>query len=162
EEIVSLREKLDYLATHDMLTGIPNRRYFHDYFVNQIDKSLKNNTIFVLAIFDIDGFKMINDKFGHDVGDTALKIVAERSCEFFKDKGFVARFGGDEFAILFSDTDEEYLEILKKFKEFVDSSDIGEYKYSFTISIGAAVFPVDSDDHDVLIKRADDALFYVK
>lgn len=162
EEIVSLREKLDYLATHDMLTGIPNRRYFHDYFVKQIDKSLKNNTRFVLAIFDIDGFKMINDKFGHDVGDTALKIVAERSSEFFKDIGFVARFGGDEFAILFSYADEEYLEVLKKFKEYVDSSDIGEYKYSFTISIGAAVFPVDSDDHDVLIKRADDALFYVK
>lgn len=160
-EITNLQEELDYLATHDMLTGLPNRRCFHDNFNTRIKNFYENNENFVVAIFDIDGFKRINDTYGHDAGDKALQQIAKKSNEFFKDKGFVARFGGDEFAILFSDTNMAYKKVLYDFKKYVDSVN-EDNVYSLTISIGVAVCPDNGRDQDVLLKIADDALFYIK
>jgi diguanylate cyclase (GGDEF)-like protein/PAS domain S-box-containing protein len=161
-EITNLREKLDYLATHDMLTGLPNRRYFHESFRTRIDDLKEKDQKFVVAIFDIDGFKRINDTYGHDAGDKALKQISKRANDFFKDKGFIARFGGDEFAILFNDEKMEYRKVLSDFKKYVDSSDVKEEPYNMTISIGAVICPDNGTDQDVLLKIADDALFHVK
>ncbi|MFA5154261.1 MAG: GGDEF domain-containing protein, partial [Clostridia bacterium] len=161
-EITNLREKLDYLATHDMLTGIPNRRYFHESFKERLDGLKANNQKFIVAIFDIDGFKRINDAYGHDTGDKALNQIAKRSSDYFENKGFVARFGGDEFAILFGFDAMDYRDTLKDFKRYVDSSEEDDGLYKLTISIGAAICPDDGQEQDELLKIADDALFHVK
>lgn len=161
-EIDNLRNKLAYLATHDALTGISNRRYFHESFEERLINITNDMSKFALVIFDIDNFKKINDEFGHEVGDSALIFVANKAFDYFKDKGTASRFGGDEFAIIFDDQEQEFRKVLEGFKTEMDSTEEFREKYKITISIGVAICPDDSLDYENLLKMADDALFYVK
>lgn len=161
-EIDNLRKKLAYLATHDALTGISNRRYFHESFEERVIDITTDMSKFALVIFDIDNFKKINDEFGHEVGDSALTFVANKAFEYFKAKGTVSRFGGDEFAIIFDDQKREFRKVLEDFKAEIDSTEEFREKYKISISIGVAICPDDSLDYESLLKMADDALFYVK
>lgn len=161
QEIQAQNEEIDFLANHDSLTNLPNRRKFMER-VNRVMNRGKKGSIILM---DIDNFKVINDTKGHVYGDEVLKELAKILESFDKENIFVSRFGGDEFLILLEDLDNPefisvFIEELKnKFEKifFVDG-----YRIEIKFSIGISIFPKDSKDINQLIMYADLALYEVK
>jgi diguanylate cyclase (GGDEF)-like protein/PAS domain S-box-containing protein len=160
-----LKQKLQEMATHDPLTGLPNRTLMHDRFEIAIASARRKNIKTVLMSLDLDHFKDVNDSFGHDVGDGLLRAAANRLTCILRKSDTVARIGGDEFVILLAEVD--YKEdsaivankILSAFQRpfVVDSHDINS-----TVSIGIAAFPDDGGGIEILLKRSDQALYRAK
>ena len=160
---LALRNKHE--ATHDQLTGIPNRRMFEDHLDLLIEASRGGQRPFALVQIDLDGFKGINDRLGHHYGDRVLKAVAGRlvSNERLNDK--CARLGGDEFALLFvgigsaSDADEVAERVLSRIREPLD---IDGVPLRVGASLGVAIFPDHGDDPQRLMHHADMAMYEAK
>lgn len=164
-EINNLKLRLQEMATHDFLTGLPNRAFFHDNFTRQLAHAARTGEKFAVMMFDIDGFKSINDNYGHDVGDKVLIAVAERLRGFVRASDFVARHGGDEFMLLVTGVRDE--DDLQKAGErllnaFGDDFDVDGMHLSIKISVGVAAYPENGKAYEQLIKMADEALFAVK
>lgn len=161
-ELNSARESVEYLAFHDDLTNLPNRRKFTKDITNLIVTGKR----FALFILDLDRFKFINDSLGHTYGDELLKIVTGRLQSVINPKGYFYRFAGDEFIILLPDTvDKESLRnfarnLLVAFEEKIQLSYKTEL-YS-TASIGVSIFPDHGEDMDSLLKSADAAMYSAK
>ncbi len=164
-DIVDLRGKLELMATHDELTGLPNRVLFTDRFAIASAQSARTRTKFAVAIFDLDDFKKVNDELGHPFGDLLLSAVAERVSHFIRLSDTVARFGGDEFMILLNNiqsqasAEETLTRILEIYRQ---PFDIKQYSLKANISIGAALYPDDADNETDLLRKADEALYRVK
>ena len=161
------RENLmEYQALHDALTGLPNRRLFHDH-LNQALVQAKRHGDRMLAVMylDLDRFKFINDTWGHDAGDKLLKEVAERLRRCVRESDTVARLGGDEFTILLPEVNGESdagvvaEKVLLAMKEPVK---LTTESLVITTSIGISVSPRDGTDAETLMKRADAAMYQVK
>jgi diguanylate cyclase (GGDEF)-like protein/PAS domain S-box-containing protein len=161
------RENLmEYQALHDALTGLPNRRLFHDH-LNQTLVQIKRHgsRMFAVMYLDLDRFKYINDTWGHDAGDMLLKEVAARLRRCVRESDTVARLGGDEFTILLpevsGETDAGVVaeKILLAMKEPVNLTTESRV---ITTSIGISVSPRDGVDAETLMKRADAAMYQVK
>ncbi len=160
---LALRNKHE--ATHDQLTGIPNRRMFEDHLDLLIEASRSGQRPFALVQIDLDGFKGINDRLGHHYGDRVLKAVAGRlvSNERLNDK--CARLGGDEFALLFvgigsaSDAGEVAERVLSRIREPLD---IDGVPLRVGASLGVAIFPDHGDDPQRLMHHADMAMYEAK
>ena len=160
----SLKELLDRInheATHDYLTGLPNRMHFIGKLTSELDRGASG----AVFLFDIDNFKSINDTMGHFIGDILLKEIANRITEVCDDKLFASRLGGDEFLILISGVSEEqeiieYAEKVKRVCEDRFSLDGKESYVSF--SMGITLFPKDSNDTNQLIMNADAAMYKAK
>ncbi len=164
KNLVSKNEKLDYQANHDTLTGVNSRAFF----IEELERLVQSGEqkLFALMFIDLDRFKQINDTFGHDVGDSVLKIVANALSEVAKDsKSVVARLGGDEFAMIVKNikNKEDIIrlakDILKMSSEPIDIQ--GHILYS-TCSIGIAIYPDDAKDVKQLLKLADTAMYKSK
>lgn len=158
-------KRLHYLATYDSLTGLANRNLLRENLTKMIALAKRQKHIVGFLFLDLDGFKNINDKYGHAAGDVVLRTVGERIKLLLREEDIVARIGGDEFAVAIANiTDKEY--IMKISQRIIDAvskdyTDI-QKKDSIGISIGVACFPDEGIDVDELISNADSAMYYVK
>ncbi|TFG91286.1 MAG: diguanylate cyclase [Syntrophobacterales bacterium] len=160
-----LEERLSHLATHDPLTGLPNRALFNDRLSLEMVRAQRSDKKLAVMLLDLDNFKEINDSWGHTVGDEVLKIIGRRLPEFLRKSDSIARMGGDEFLILLPEIEKAEdasrigLKILSAFKKpfIVDTREL-----STTTSLGFALYPDDGDETDILMKNADIAMYSVK
>ena len=162
-----LKRAARYLAEAytDALTGLNNRRYFDKKLAEMMAHSIRYGETFCLAMLDVDLFKDFNDSFGHVAGDRALKHLATIIMENIRQTDIHARFGGEEFTVLLPSTDKanaiNFMDRLRQKVAETEMVDEGK-KHLFTISIGIAQFPNDSEIQDELIKCADKALYESK
>jgi diguanylate cyclase (GGDEF)-like protein/PAS domain S-box-containing protein len=153
-----------FLAFHDQLTGLLNRRALLEHLNQQIFALSKKRQEFALISMDLDRFKFLNDTLGHLAGDEILKRVADRLLQFQNEKCFIYRLGGDEFNILLLPADRKTASTFtsKVFSVFSQSFYFNSQEYFISPSIGISMYPHDGKDAEMLIKNADEALFRVK
>lgn len=162
-------DKLSYFLEHDHLTQLKNRRYA-EQFINSFiynDKMSHEDNSLTLLFMDLNGFKAVNDKYGHDVGDEVLKIVAKRLMFCMREGDSVVRLGGDEFVILLPYNIQDNK--LKSLFEKIQNSILSPMKVKGTnidltlsISIGSSTYPEDADNYNELIKIADAKMYKEK
>ena len=158
-------EKIQQMAFHDSLTGLPNRKLFSDRLGIVLAQAKRNKKKVGIVMLDLDNFKDVNDTLGHDVGDTLLKAVAERLSVTLRKSDTVARFGGDEFVLIFPDMEiiEEAIQVVQKIIDrFNKPFLIDTHQLVVTTSIGIAVYPKDGMDEEILMKNADIAMYQAK
>lgn len=152
------REKLTYEATHDKLTNLYNRRGY-DFLLNNVDLETS-----ALLLFDMDRFKQINDKYGHDIGDKAIVRVSEAMFGSFRNQDYVCRIGGDEFAVIMVHSDPSLKELIErkitKINEVL-KEELGDGVPPLSVSVGVA-FGDDGITADTLFKMADNSLYAAK
>jgi diguanylate cyclase len=153
------------LAHYDQLTDIPNRILFRDRLEHVIHLANRDKTSFALLFIDLNGFKQVNDTFGHDAGDSIIRICAERLNSCMRRSDTVARMGGDEFTLLLSHIDNhtDVAHIAEKMIELISApAEIKGYEVVVGCSIGIAVFPQAGRDAESLLKNADMAMYKAK
>src|SRR6185295_9823380 len=158
-----LEEQLLYQATHDNLTGLPNRVLLMDRIEQAIAHAKRDSMHVGILLIDLDNFKELNDSLGHAAGDILLKKISERLKNNVRDIDTLVRLGGDEFVIvLVSQSREE--NVLAKSKEliqiFASPCEIENHMISVTASIGISFYPRDGQDPISLLKNADAALYH--
>jgi len=165
-QIVVHTESLTYQATHDPLTGLPNRACFDARLANEINRARVQRGSLALLFIDADRFKLINDELGHDVGDAVLCAIAQRLRLNVRESDLVARLGGDEFAVLLAPLNDTS-QAGRIAGNMLDS--IAEpivlpsgNKLTTTLSIGIALFPNHAIDANGLLKMADEAMYQSK
>ena len=160
-----LLERLRHLALHDALTRLPNRELFHDRIRRALYRNRRGNGSLALLYIDLDGFKQVNDGFGHDGGDALLQHVGRRILRSVRESDTVARFGGDEFVVLLEDIEsaqwahavaDSILEALSRPFELMGRP------VGISASIGIALSPEHGDDEKQLLRRADEAMYAAK
>lgn len=154
-------QMIHYLAYHDILTTLPNRRFFNKVLSSQLQEQYEELSILFI---DLDRFKLINDTLGHSAGDLLLKQVGERLVQCVESKENVFRFGGDEFTILLSNSTKEQTEQIAKriLHNFSKPFELDEQEYMMTPSIGISLYPHDGQEVDQLIRKADTAMYRAK
>lgn len=158
-------KKLARLAHFDALTNIPNRILFRDRLHHAVSLAERGGQTFTLMFLDLDGFKQINDKYGHDIGDRLLQSCANRICKCLRKSDTVARIGGDEFTVLLehTDTTSNIVRIAKKIIRAIQRPHTIDHHEVFVgCSIGIAVYPEAGMDIDTLQKHADMAMYEAK
>lgn len=160
----NIEEKISNLVYLDSLTELPNRRLFNDRLVSTIDQAIENQTVLAVLYLDLDQFKLVNDTFGHQTGDQLLMEVAERIKTCISKTDTLARLGGDEFIILLPNADYAKTEATAQniLKELNHPFLLNNEYIFITPSIGASLFPGDSNDPEMLVKNADIAMYRVK
>jgi diguanylate cyclase (GGDEF)-like protein/PAS domain S-box-containing protein len=158
-------ERLHHLAHHDALTGLPNRVLFQQRFRESVGRARRSGGQTAVLFLDLDHFKNINDSLGHDVGDRLLLAVGKRLTENVREVDTVARFGGDEFALLL-DFFEDNRALATVAQKLIDALarpfQIGEHQFFISASIGISCYPQDGKDIEVLFKNADTAMYRAK
>lgn len=158
-------EKILYLAYHDSLTGLPNRKYFYEMLGKAVEKANMEGQGFAVLFLDLDGLKYINDHFGHEVGDMVLREVGIRSEAVISMPDIVARIGGDEFTFLIYEI-YDFEEAQRIVDRLIDSVcrpvHIGGEEININASIGFSIYPHDGNDVDMLVKKADNEMYTVK
>ncbi len=157
--------RIEFLAHHDALTGLPNRVLFRDRFALAAAWAERAGNKVALLFLDLDHFKTINDSLGHPAGDALLRLVAERLRECVRETDTISRLGGDEFLI--SLTDIEELQTIdgianKILGALARPFELEGRELTNTMSLGIAVYPDDGADFDTLLKKADTALYQAK
>ncbi len=158
-------EQITHLAYHDFLTSLPNRILFYDRLNQAITKARRDKESIAVLFLDLDGFKVINDTFGHDVGDALLREVSERIVACVRDSDTVARMGGDEFTVILSNvrTPNSSDRVAKKIVEAIARPfALNGKNCSVSASIGIALYPDNGDTADQLVKIADAAMYLAK
>ena len=163
----SLAGHLRELSITDSLTGLFNRRYFEERFLEEIHRSNRHNLEFSLAMIDIDDFKLFNDSEGHLAADEVLKCIANIAKDCLRISDVIARFGGEEFAIIMPQTNKvEAISVAERIrhaiKKYLPCTWKVFPKLTITISTGIATFPADGKDRKELIRNADRALYMAK
>ncbi len=164
-ELAKARQHEHYLATHDALTGLPNRLAFQDQLRRTLAYSARSEKEVGVLFLDVDRFKNINDSLGHPVGDELLKIVSERIRGILRTSDMVARLGGDEFVLMLQDVKREHDpgRVAQKLTDALSAPCILDGReYRVTASIGVALYPRDGLDTDTLIRNADTAMYHAK
>ncbi len=154
-----------YHATHDLLTGLPNRLFLSDYLEQVITKAQQDNTLVGIFFIDLDHFKRVNDSFGHNVGDKLLQDVSQRLRMTFDPQIMVARQGGDEFIVVSAPMhDHEGIEDIARqvLQQFREPFLIQQESITITPSIGVSIFPIDGQKSFDLLRHADTALYNSK
>ena len=154
-----------YMARHDNLTGLHNRHYFEELLPNLSQRAIRYNESFTIAVFDLDNLKMINDTFGHQVGDQLIQEFAIHLKACGRTTDIIARYGGDEFVAVYLYTDLKKADkIINKLNNTLNKNPISVKKQQICIkfSYGAAHFPSDNTDIDLLFKIADDRMYAQK
>ncbi len=165
EEARDHGKMLEALALQDPLTGLANRRLLSDRLAQAIAHARRNKNAMAVVYLDLDGFKQVNDTLGHGVGDTLLKMVAERLLVTVREEDTVARLGGDEFGIALahiSGPDYAAKVALKVIQAVARPHVIEGHTVSITSSAGVSIYPVHGEDADTLMKSADLALYEAK
>lgn len=158
-------EQITYLAYHDALTGLANRKFFYEKLHIELERSFRKGDKTAILFLDLDGFKQINDNYGHEAGDNLLQEVANRIRSNIREIDTVARMGGDEFTLLIVDiTSRDAAEaVSKKISGLLDSPIlINGIPTQIQASIGISVFPDDGRDMKQLVSKADNEMYAVK
>jgi diguanylate cyclase (GGDEF)-like protein/PAS domain S-box-containing protein len=164
----ALREqqsRLNYMAFHDALTGLPNRALFYDRLNHGLARAKRSGGKLVAMLLDLDRFKYINDSLGHDAGDLLLKAISQRLKECVRDMDTVARLGGDEFVVVLEgihDIEDVGFVAQKILATISRPINIQGHDISTTVSIGISVYPDDGTQADELLKTADIAMYKAK
>jgi len=162
-EMKRQHERIEHVAFHDGLTGLPNRALLMDRLHQAIELCRRTQELLVVCFLDLDGFKDVNDAYGHAAGDRLLQEVARRLSGQVRAQDTAARVGGDEFVILMSSprSMEEALEAMARIALAVDApvSLAGGHIVRVRVSVGWAAWPKDGDDEDSLLRAADRAMY---
>ncbi|MFO1048808.1 MAG: EAL domain-containing protein [Geminicoccaceae bacterium] len=159
------RDQILRQATHDELTGLPNRRLFDDRLEMTLRHAARSGEFVALAFLDIDRFKAVNDSLGHGAGDRLLQTLSRRLQRSLRNSDTVARMGGDEFIFILPglQSQEDAAALAQKLVEIVrEPVRLGERELLVTASIGVAVYPIAGGDRDALLRHADAALYRAK
>lgn len=160
-----IRRQWERAASTDYLTDLPNRRTLTTAGVERFEAARACDESFAIAVVDIDSFKAINDRYGHDIGDIALKHVGARLKSAIRDVDLVARTGGEEFVVLFGRIEPDQVEAAaERLRAAVRTHPVaaGAVKILITVSVGVAIRAVEDVDFDALFRRADEALYGAK
>lgn len=166
-ENARLHRIINQQAHTDVLTGLPNRRSFDERLAEEMRRSTRYHHPFALAMLDLNEFKAINDRYGHLVGDEVLRQLGACLRKSIRDTDFLARYGGDEFAVIFRETDmptarsvaKRIHEQLRDFSPQLPD----EYDFEpFTVALGIAIYPEQAATEEELIRAADRALYHQK
>ena len=158
-------QELAYLASHDALTGLPNRTLFNDRLTLALAHAHRNQQKLAVMLLDLDYLKDINDTLGHSVGDRLLQAVGERLMSLLRKSDTVARMGGDEFMLVLPETArvEDAAKIASKILEAIRTSfTFDGHEMHITTSIGIDMYPDDGEDVDSLMRGADIAMYRAK
>lgn len=157
-------ERIQYLASYDSLTGLPNRRNLDDYLLSILSLAKRHNTNFAVMFLDLDHFKDINDTLGHNIGDLLLIESASRLQSVLREEDMISRLGGDEFIILLPKIEMYGAErVAQKLLEITRNPfHIEAHELSITASIGIALYPHDGQEFETLYKNADTAMYRAK
>jgi diguanylate cyclase (GGDEF)-like protein len=166
-ELEASKQESDFLAFHDLLTGLMNRRAFERRLRQMVEVGAQNDAVTAVMFIDLDNFKTVNDTLGHDAGDTLLKEVASRLTAILRDTDLVARFGGDEFAIATSHAQEQGSESLRLLADRVrDTLQIEvpapDKAIQVAATLGVAATPDDGETIENLLDHADQAMYVGK
>ncbi len=166
QKLGALYKQMRMQAMFDALTGLPSRPMFFDRLSKELSAARRNDKSVALLFLDLDGFKLINDEFGHDAGDSVLRTVAKRWLSSVREIDTVARLGGDEFAVIIGDLDEresaasvaqKLIDVLRPGIELTDGR-LGQVG----ASIGIAIYPDNGREIDSLLAAADSAMYQSK
>ena len=170
QEIISANENIEYQATHDMLTGLPNRYSFQERIRQNVVSSKRHVRRGVMMMMDLDQFKAVNDSMGHHAGDDLLKQVADRLNRVIREEDMLARLGGDEFIILIDEVSNDEEKALSQVQTilsgildgFTDPFLLNDEEVKISASIGVVFYPDQGDDIEELLKHADTAMYKAK
>jgi diguanylate cyclase (GGDEF)-like protein len=163
--LMQREQELQHAAFHDPLTELPNRRYLVEHCAAALANAERHKQTIALLLIDLDHFKPINDKFGHDAGDLMLQSIAQRLREHVRSGDAIARLGGDEFAVLIcGDAAEQHARDIAQrlLDELAKPVMYGAERLTVTISIGIALYPRHASNFTTLYKAADQMLYKVK
>lgn len=164
-ELKLSEDRLRYIAYHDPLTSLGNRKYFQENLTQSLDLARKQKQLLALLFLDLDGFKKVNDTLGHDIGDELLKAVADRLTNSLRHTDIVSRLGGDEFTVILPGIPEvKYAgKVAEKIAKVVSEDYYLEgHQVHVTTSIGISIFPLDGESEETLIKKSDTAMYQAK
>jgi diguanylate cyclase (GGDEF)-like protein/PAS domain S-box-containing protein len=164
-ERMRTQERLHYMAHHDSLTKLPNRTLFLDRLRQAMARARWHNRLVAVMFIDLDRFKNINDTLGHNIGDQLLIQLTQRLDKTIRAGDTIARFGGDEFAVLLDDiaSEKDVSHLAKKLLDtLAPVFHIEQHEFFITASIGVSIFPNDGDDSDTLLRNADVAMYRAK
>ena len=159
------QKQLYHEATHDHLTGLPNRSLFYDRLALALERGQRNQTNFTLLFLDLNHFKQVNDTYGHHVGDRVLLEVAKRLKSCSRGTDTVARLAGDEFAMLMEECGDsvEILTMIRHLHEAVShGARIDGHELQISVSIGASIYPQHGTSEEALLKYADEEMYRAK
>jgi len=164
-KLQAMTNELIVMARTDPLTGTFNRRHFIETGDAEIKRSVRYEAIFSMMMLDIDHFKNVNDTYGHDVGDVAIKATVKAIQEALRTEDTLGRLGGEEFAVILPETNlDNSAVVAERIRQSIEDIDIptpqGDLK--FTISIGISELDIGDKAIDTLLKRADEALYIAK
>ncbi|MBN2823933.1 MAG: EAL domain-containing protein [Campylobacterales bacterium] len=157
--------EVKHLAYHDKLTGLPNRELLADRLQQARANAKRNNDLVAICYMDLDGFKPVNDTYGHHVGDELLIQIAKRFKEHIRDGDTIARIGGDEFVIVLTGLEvlAQVHQSLERIHNIINQPFvINTHRIHITCSIGATLYPSDDNDTDTLLRHADQAMYQAK
>lgn len=154
------------IAYHDILTGLPNRLLVSDRLQQAMAQAERSKRMVAVCYLDLDGFKPVNDTYGHEAGDYLLKVIAKRMQDAVRTNDTVGRFGGDEFVLLLTNLEsiEEYQVIVERLAQAINQPITLNNSAQVTVgaSIGISIFPADGHDSDKLLRQADQAMYQAK
>ncbi len=158
------QRRVEFLATHDELTCLPNRTLFYDRMRQAIIRAERQKSTFAILFIDLDNFKFVNDSLGHDSGDELLREIAQRLRISTRAMDTVARFGGDEFALLIEDaTAPDASLTAERIREaLLQPVVLGKQEIHASASIGICLYPADGTEPQQLLKNADTAMYQAK
>ncbi|SDJ24859.1 sensor domain-containing protein [Salimicrobium halophilum] len=159
-----VQTRMNHLAYHDTLTGLPNQRHFTESIAEVLQEAEEHDEEFSIFFLDVDRFKFINDYLGHHMGDTLLQMMATRLEITLGHRGTLFRYGGDEFIILAHPSDEEKTKEIAEdlIKETAKTYDLKGFESVSTVSVGISMYPAHGTSTETLIRRADNAMYHAK
>jgi len=162
---IRAEKQVNHMATHDILTGLPNRVLLQDRITQALERNRRNQSQIAVIFIDLDHFKIVNDSLGHDVGDTLLKEIAIRLQACVRSEDTVSRQGGDEFIIVL-DTVSSTMDVSTVAHNILSAIatpyHINEKEVHIGASIGIAIYPEDGDNVETLLKNSDIAMYHAK
>ena len=157
--------RIQHLADHDALTGLLNRRLLEDRLAQALTLARRNESMVAVMLIDLDGFKVVNDQYGHLMGDHVLRTVAKRLKDGVRESDTIARLGGDEFVVLLAgqrSAEDSVVVAEKILGALADPIAAGGRKFEIGASIGMSIFPRDGGSPEQLLRHADAAMYRVK
>ncbi|MBF0256249.1 MAG: EAL domain-containing protein [Gammaproteobacteria bacterium] len=160
-----IQQQIQFMAYNDLLTGLPNRQLLADRLQQAMALSRRSRRLLAVCYLDLDGFKPVNDTYGHQAGDRVLVQLAERLQRELREEDTLARIGGDEFAILINNLDNVHQaeEVGRRLLQaIVEPFAVDGYRLHLSASIGITLFPQDDSAADILLRHADQAMYGAK